>query len=341
MTKFSKRLLPHFGRRDLCPAQVGEPVTRTFGCHPISGARRTMRKMRIDYSRSEGRRTVTLGEHRVDLESHMSRTPAPAAIAAASVALLALATLSGCVQSTTTAGPTATPGTTVVASPAPTATATPTPTPTPTPTATTAGPPALPANALLAISATVTASNGASAKLYQVVYAPITADASDTALLDKQCNFSGTPKWETQYPANPVYVTSTMTATLTPGSPAFSTKDPINFDLGWGDSAYSGNFSGFEAACAAGYINVPGTVHGVMVVPSSNPAHGTYGWATKHSRYGFFGGGNDPGPDSSGSAVVAQCVVQVSAAASAASAKIAAWATQPYTKSNACDFEIN
>jgi len=269
----------------------------------------------------------------------MSRTTAPAAIAATTVALLALAALSGCAPSTSTAGPTATPGASAVSSPAPTATVTSTPTPTPTPTP--AGPPALPANALLAISATVTTASGGSAKLYEVVYAPIPADAADTALLDKQCNFSGSPKWETQVPANPDYVTTTMTATLTPGSPAITKKDHVNFDLGWGDSAYSGSYSGFEASCSPGYIDIPGTIHGVMVVPSANPAHGTYGWATADARYGFFGGGNDPGPDSSGTAVVADCVVQVSAAASAASAKIAAWATQPYTKENACDFQVH
>jgi hypothetical protein len=68
--------------------------------------------------------------------------------------------------------------------------------------------------------------------------------------------------------------------------------------------------------------------------------HGTYGWANNPSAYGFWAGGNQPGtPDSGGTAVVSNCVIQLSAAAIAAGPVVAAWATQPYTVINGCIYD--
>jgi hypothetical protein len=259
----------------------------------------------------------------------------------AAAAILALASLSGCSSPTPAHSSThnhagsGNPG--QVAKPPKSATPTPTPTP--------AGPAPLPANALFSISATVTASNGATADLKQIVYKPIAQDAADIALLNKQCNypgqpdFQGQPTWQAQYP-NSKFMDISMTATLHPGSPAFLPGDAVNFEFGGGGvSAYSGAYQTFEAYCSPGYITIPGTITGVITVPSSDPAHGLWGWDTNPASYGFDGGGNDPGePDSGGTAVVSNCVVQLSADAKAAGPSIAAWATQAYAQTNACDY---
>jgi hypothetical protein len=262
----------------------------------------------------------------------MQRTILGATVLAVA-AILALATLSGCASPIPThtsssknhAG-SGNPGQT------PKAPKTATPTPTPT------GPPPLPANALFSISAKVTASNGAVAELVQTVYKPATPTAADTALLNTVCNAPGQQTWQAQY-ANSLYLDVTMTATLHPGSPAFLPGDAVNFGYGGGASAYSGGYQTFEADCAPGYITIPGTIHGVGTVPMSDPAHALWGWASNPAQYGFFGGGNDPGePGSGGTAVVSDCVVQLSAEAKAAGLSIAAWATQPYAMTNGCDY---
>ncbi len=213
--------------------------------------------------------------------------------------------------------------------------ATPHVTPTPTP----AGPPPLPANALFQISATVKAGNGATAELIQTVFKPATQNASDIALLSSQCNFDGQPDWQSLYP-NSLFLDTTITATLHPASPAFLPDDQVNFDFAWGASAYSGAYSGFEAACSPGYIDIPGTLHGVATVPSSDPVRATYGWANNPSGYGFWAGGNVPGsPDAGGTAVVSNCVTQLGPDATAAGSVEAAWATQPFTMVDGCSYE--
>jgi hypothetical protein len=202
------------------------------------------------------------------------------------------------------------------------------------------GPPSLPANALFQISATVKASsNGATADLIQTVYKPVAQNAADAAILDAQCNFGGSDDWRQVHP-NSVFLDTSMVAILRAGSPAFLPDDQVDFSYSWGGSAYSGDWAPFEAACDSAFIKIPGTVHGVAPVPASDPAHGAYGWAQHPSGYGFWAGGNQPGtPDSGGTAVVSNCVVQLSAEAKATSAVIAAWATQAYLTTNGCDYE--
>lgn len=211
---------------------------------------------------------------------------------------------------------------------APTASATPIP----------SGPPPLPANALFQISATVTASsNGATADLIQTVYAPIAQNPTDAALLDSQCNFGGGDDWRQVHP-NAIFLDTTMVAKLRPGSPAFLPDDAVDFLYSSGANAFSGDWAPFEAPCASEFIKIPGTIHGVATVPSADPVHGYEGWAqAQGASYGFWAGGNQPGtPDSGGTAVVSNCVIQLSAAAIAAGPVEAAWATQPYTTVNGC-----
>jgi hypothetical protein len=214
--------------------------------------------------------------------------------------------------------------------------------PSPTPT----GPAPLPANALFRISATVKAGNGATADLVETVYEPSPPDAVDTALLNAQCNypgqpdFQGQPTWQSTVP-DAVYLTTDITATLRPASPAFdNSADPVTFGFPGAPGAYSGSYGIFEAYCDSGYIQIPGAVHGVAPLSGADPVHGFYGWATASgSSYGFYGGGNDPGgPDLGGTSVVSNCVVQVSAAALSADPKLAAWTTTPYALQDGCSF---
>jgi hypothetical protein len=206
-----------------------------------------------------------------------------------------------------------------------------------TPSASASGPAPLPANALFRISATVTASNGAIADLVQTVYKPIAPDPSDTALLNSQCNypgqpdFQGQPTWQSQIPGA-VYLTSDMTATLHAGSPAFdNATDFVLFGFPGAPGAYSGSYGVFEAYCDSGYIQIPGSVHGVAPISPTDPVNAEFSWAGPNAAaggYGFSGGGNDPGgPDLGGTAVVKNCSVQVSAAAIAAAPALAAWKT--------------
>src|SRR5450432_2941170 len=96
------------------------------------------------------------------------------------VALALIVALAGC-------APAVHPGSTASdGNPSSSGSATATATPTATPTAAALGP--LPANALFRITATVTEPGGAKADLVETVFAPAAPTASDTALLNAQCN---------------------------------------------------------------------------------------------------------------------------------------------------------
>jgi hypothetical protein len=268
----------------------------------------------------------------------MQRTR-PAVVVVSATILLVLGSVTGCAAKAPGAGtgsqsqvhPGLSHPSSLAKPPTPTATVSATPKP--------SGPPPLPANALFQISATVTASsNGASADLIQTVYKPVGQNPADMAVLDAACNFGGGYDWAQLYP-NSLFLDTTMVSKLHTGSPAFLPDDQVNFAFGAGPSGYSGDWAPFEAACDSEFIKNPGNVHGVAPVPASDPAHGTNGWAHANSAYGFWAGGNQPGtPDSGGTAVVSNCLIQLSADAKAASAAIAAWATQAYVTTNGCDY---
>jgi hypothetical protein len=179
-------------------------------------------------------------------------------------------------------------------------------------------------------------SNGASADLIQTVYKPVAQNPADVTVLNAACNFGGGDDWAQLYP-NSLFLDTTMVSKLHTGSPAFLPDDQVDFSFGAGPSGYSGDWAPFEAACSSEFIKIPGNVHGVAPVPASDPVHGTNGWAHKDSSYGFWAGGNQPGtPDSGGTAVVSNCVIQLSADAKAAGSAEAAWATQAYVTTNGC-----
>jgi hypothetical protein len=253
------------------------------------------------------------------------------AVVPATIAVLVVAVLGGCAPATSPKAKAShghpTPHTTGA------------PTASPTPTAPSLGP--LPANALFRITATVTEPGGASADLVQTVFAPAAPTASDTALLNAQCNFPGDPGWASNY-ASPLYVTTTITATLHPGSKPWAADDQVAAYFTGASSAYSGAYEGAQAACASGYITIPGTMHGVAPVDASDPATGTYGWASQFGDYGFDGGGNFVGgdaQDSTGTGVVNNCHIEESDAAKAIGGVVEAWLTQPFDSQNGCIFQ--
>jgi hypothetical protein len=214
-----------------------------------------------------------------------------------------------------------------------------TPDATTTPTPISPGP--LPANALFRITAKAIQPNGATVDLVQTVFAPTAPTASDTALLDAQCNDSGSPSWQSQYPGGVLYVDTTITATLDTTTPAFNTNATIAASFGFGASAFSGDYVVAQANCAPGFIAIPGAVHGVDAVPASDTAHGTFGWADPDTTYGFFGDANDPSDPNggNGSTIVKDCAVEISAAALAAAPSLASWASQPYVQSKSCYYQ--
>lgn len=169
---------------------------------------------------------------------------------------------------------------------APVTTPTSVPVATPTATPSTPPPPTADPTVLFTITATATAtgSNHARADLVERIHVPVakTANmASDLALLDKSCL-----GWKKMFPSR-LFVTADITAKLQVGSPAWPTKkiEPVGADMD-GSPAFSGDWAPFEAACSGGILkSLPGTIHGVMPVPSVKPANSPTGWT--QAIYGF------------------------------------------------------
>lgn len=206
----------------------------------------------------------------------------------------------------------------------------------PSPTPSALGP--LPANALFRITATVTEPGGATADLVQTVFGPVAPTASDTALLDAQCNLPSQPTWQSQY-TRPRFITTTVTATLRAGSKPWNTDDQVASYFFGGSSAFAGDYMSAQAPCADGYIGIPGTLHGVAAVEGNDTATATFGWAGQFGEYGFDGGGNDAAAlDSSGTGVVGNCAIEESAEAEATSDVVKAWLTQPFDAKVGCVF---
>lgn len=219
----------------------------------------------------------------------------------------------------------------------------PTPTPTRTPLGTAAALGPMPATALFRITATATASDGAVADLVETVFEPSAATTADTNLLTTECNYPGAadlqgqPTWQEQYP-HPLFVTTTITSTLRPGSRAWSAADEVVFGF-LGSSAFSGSYTGFQADCSPGLLVIPGVVHGVAPVDSSSPMDGPTGWASGNGQYGFVGGGADAAQqDLGGTAVISNCAIEVSHAAKTASSVAQSWATHGVAPGAECSF---
>jgi hypothetical protein len=251
------------------------------------------------------------------------------------VAVAAIAALAGCTPAATPVGlPTAS---ATAASPSDTPSASPSETPvaTPTPTSAPSAPPAG-GTVLFTITATATATGGSNAKLTltETVYAETaTVTPSDLMLLTKQCS-----DWKTNYPSAH-FITTTITSTLAPGSPAWpATAVQIGMDLG-DYPAWSGDYGGFEATCASGVLKkVPGTVHGVLPIPSVNSASGNKGWARSSYGFGVAWDGEVSEIPVAQRVAISNCHVTLSATA-AANSYAAAWPAHPQTFAGiGCEF---
>lgn len=271
----------------------------------------------------------------------MSRTHGVLPVATLAAVALVVAALSGCAPATKhvpTAGHSSSGG----SGSSPSASASPIASPTPTPTPTPTFPPALPANALFQISAVVTAPGGASANLVQTVFLPTAITAAQRTQFNTVCKgetdteATGAP-WLNNY-AHADVLASTMTATMNPGSPAWSNStNPVLSDF-MAFGAFSGAYRTFEAYCAPGTIQIPGTEQAIAPIQPTNPSGQLYGWAGEFSAYGFFGGGNSTSDaDLGGKAVVSNCHVQLSSTASA-STVAAGWAAKMMGLHDGCDY---
>jgi hypothetical protein len=244
-------------------------------------------------------------------------------------AIAVIGMLAACTPSGPAAGPTP-PGTTPTTA-ATVAGATPVATPLVTPTAAPKAPPAVDPTILFTITATATAtgSNHASADLVQRVYRPVATTvhmASDLALLDSSCD-----GWKKMFPSR-LFVTTTITAKLRAGSPAWPTKniEPIGADMD-GYPAFSGDWAPFEAACSGGLLKtLPGSIHGVMPVPTTMPADSKTGWT--QAIYGFGIAYDDDPSDipASYKVQITNCHITLGAAARA-NGIAATWPSHPHT----------
>jgi hypothetical protein len=213
---------------------------------------------------------------------------------------------------------------------------TPSETPSSTPTSTPTVPPQSRQSVLFTITATASATGGSNAKVHlkETVYAPTgSASATDLALLAKQCS-----DWKTNYPSAQ-FVTTSITSSLLAGSPAWpAAVVPVGMSAGE-YTAWSGNFDNFESQCAAGVLKtLPGSVHGVLPIPATNPANASTGWA--RSSYGFFvawdGDAGDIPP--SNRVAISQCKITLGATA-AANSYASKWPTHPQTSGGlGCEF---
>lgn len=266
----------------------------------------------------------------------MNRDLVRPAILATSILVVASA-LTGCAAAVHVSPPHSGHGSGGHSTPGPSPTQTPTTPPTATPFPASLGP--LPANALFRITAKGIQPDGATIDLVETVFAPAAPTASDTTLLNAQCNLSGSPKWPTQFPGGSLYVDVTFTATPDTTTPTFNTNATISADFeDFLAEAFSGSYHLAQAQCAPGYFVLPGTIHGVGAVSKTNPAHGDFGWAAPNARYGFLGDGNDPSDPNGGNGdtIVKDCAVQLSPAALSIEPNLAAWETQTYVQSKSC-----
>jgi hypothetical protein len=264
-------------------------------------------------------------------------TPARSLLVIATT-IAAVGLLVGCTPTKTPVGlPTASPTSSGVdETPSATPSATPSEVPSATPTSTPTTPPPSGQSVLFTITATASATGGSNAKvaLKETVYGPNgSASAADLALLAKQCS-----DWKTNYPSAQ-FVTTSITSSLLPGSPAWpATAVPVGMSAGE-YTAWSGNFDNFEAQCAAGVLKaLPGSVHGVLPIPATNPANANTGWA--RSSYGFFvawdGDAGDIPP--SNRVAISNCKITLGATA-ASNSYASKWPSHPQTSGGlGCEF---
>jgi hypothetical protein len=199
--------------------------------------------------------------------------------------------------------------------------------PMPTPGATAAP---LPADALFRVTATATAPSGAVADLTLTVFAPKPLSSAESAKLTSDCPNQG---WPGNYP-NPTAIRATATATLHPGSPAWTSYSPVGFGPTLGNlSVWTGKFTAPYDCTAPEGMLVPSTATAVAPIsPANSPAgvQGGMGWY--NGIYGFsqtYDGDDPNGPAASLDVKLSNCALQLGPLALAGNPDTASWVTEP------------
>jgi hypothetical protein len=142
---------------------------------------------------------------------------------------------------------------------------------------------ALPPTAIIRVTATVTASTGAVARLVETVLAPAPATGGEQAAMSAaDCEYGD---WAGQFP-HPDWAHVSVTTTLVSGSSWPSEDAVLTFSgtsIGW--VAWAGQVHGFEAPCSDGILDIPGSASAIVPVDPAAAA-GTARSATGGS-FGF------------------------------------------------------
>jgi hypothetical protein len=192
----------------------------------------------------------------------------------------------------------------------------------PTPSATPTLSP-LPADVLFQISVVATAPDGASARLVEIVHAPVAAtntQAADETLLDNECD-----SWRNAF-STTKFLVGNVTTTVTSGT--WNSDNVIASDMA-GYPVWTGDQRPFQAYCASALPSIPGSTRAVSPV-GGDDADTDGGWGIY--RYGF-AIPTDPSAGDSPAAtdvVLSACTIQLGSAASD-SVFAGTWPSTPQT----------
>ncbi|HEY4153207.1 MAG TPA: hypothetical protein VGM38_07785 [Pseudolysinimonas sp.] len=178
-----------------------------------------------------------------------------------------------------------------------------------------ASPAALPPNAIIRITTTVTASTGAVAKLVETVLAPQASTGGENAAMTAAgCDDS---TWKTQFP-HPAWVHVNVVTSLLSGS-VWPSEDVVLTLSGtyWGYAAWSGQQHGFEAPCSDGIQDIPGT--SAAVVPADPSAAAGSQTSATGGSFGFAWASDADDPSNMHFAFTS-CTIEIGPAAGAAAA---------------------
>lgn len=216
--------------------------------------------------------------------------------------------------------------------PVPTLTSTPTLSPSPTPTFS-ASPEPVAGDILFTLSATITSPVGATARVEQVVYAPV-PDIDDedavVAQLDEECD-----GWRGRF-TSPDYLVSAITVTDTStGGKRWAPTGQVVVSMA-GTAVYQGDYTPFQAYCASVQALVPATIRAVTPVPAGGSPDSAEGWGT--ITYGF-GIATEAGTDvlDPRYTQISDCTVVVTPLARSLSTNAERWATSVIGQPNACE----
>jgi hypothetical protein len=240
-------------------------------------------------------------------------------IAAAALAAALALTACGSVRF-----PVPTPTATDTSSPTPSSEA-PTPTPTPLPTAE--------GDVLFTISVKLTSPVGATARVVQTVYQPVT-DLDDLpeieAQLDEECSGWRDSIGEGEYIVSSIVATDTST-----GGKKWPKSGQVVVTMA-GTPVFQGDYTSFQSFCTSVQVLIPGHVRGVTPLHPGSNADDAGGWATL--TYGF-GIATEAGTDATDHRYtqLSECTITLSPFARSESSLADAWPTDPQSSAGLCE----